>query len=95
MELTDKEKERIVAEEKARLEARAEFMHEHWHGCGGGWHGRHRGFGLFKLLFLGAVLFAAFHCWHRPYGSCGGYGYGAPVPPPAASAPAPQPSANR
>lgn len=99
MELNEQEKERIVAEEKLRMETRKEFFKENFGGgrWGGGWHGgygchgyRCGGFGFFKALLLVVVLFGLFHLWHRPY--CGAYPgyYGYPYPAPQ-SAPAPQP----
>lgn len=100
MELNEQDKERIVAEEKLRMETRKEFFKENfggmhgWGRWGGGWHGYgchgYRcggGFGLFKVLVLGLVVFGLFHLFHRPcYGPYYGYGYC----PPAQSAPAPQ-----
>ncbi|SRR5579871_5205477 len=106
MELNEQDKERIIAEEKLRMETRKEFFKEHFGGMRGpggwgspwrgGWHGygchgyRCGGFGLFKGLVLAAVIFGLFHLWHRPY--CGGYPgyYGYPYPAPQ-SAPAIQP----
>ena len=99
MELNEQDKERIVAEEKLRMETRKEFFKENFGGMrgmgrwGGGWQGygchSHRcGGGIFKVLILGLVIFGLCHLWHRPY--CGGYPstYGSPAP---QSAPAPQP----
>jgi hypothetical protein len=99
MELNEQDKERIIAEEKLRMETRKEFLKENfggghgWGRWGGGWHShgchgyRCGGFGLFKALILAAVIFGLFHLCHRPYcGYPGYYGYPAPQ-----SAPAPQP----
>lgn len=104
MELNEQDKERIVAEEKLRMETRKEFFKEHfggphgWGGWRGGWHGAgchgygyRCGGGFFKGLLLVVVLFGLFHLWHRPfcgYGAPGYYGYSYPAP---QSAPAPQP----
>jgi hypothetical protein len=100
MELNVKEKERIIAEEKLRMETRKEFFKENFGGMGwrgrwgGGWHGygchgyRCGGFGLFKVLILGLVIFGLCHLWHRaPCGAYPGY-YGNPA---SQAAPAPQP----
>jgi hypothetical protein len=88
MELSQEEKDRIVAEEKLRMETRKEFFKENFgrHGWGwrGGWqgHGCHRpcGGGFVKVLVIALIIFAACHFWHN---SCGYgmpyYGYGAPV----------------
>jgi len=99
MELNEQEKERIIAEEKLRMETRKEFFKENfggpWRGhWGGGWHGygchRSWGFGIFKALILALIIVGLFHCWHRPcYGPYYGYGYCPPSAP--QSAPAPQP----
>jgi len=101
MELNEQDKERIVAEEKLRMETRKEYFKEHFGGMhgmgrwGGGWHGygchgyRCGGFGFFKGLLLAAVIFGFFHLWHHPYCGAPGY-YGYPYPAPQ-SAPAPQP----
>jgi hypothetical protein len=86
MELNEQEKERIIAEEKLRMETRKEFLKENLgkEGCGmpfrGGWYGRgcygggcHR-FGFLKCLLIAAVIvFAVCHFWHHNY--CGGPGY--------------------
>ncbi len=94
MELSQEEKDRIVAEEKLRMETRKEFFKDHFGGMGwrGGWghhsyygHGCHRGFGFVKGLLLAAVIFGIFHLWHHPCGPY--YGYACP---PAAQAPMPQ-----
>lgn len=100
MELNEQEKERIIAEEKLRMETRKEFLKENFggmHGWGrwrGGWQGygchgyRCGGFGFFKALLLVLVVFGLFHLWHRPcFGPTSGYGY---YPPAASSAPVPQ-----
>ena len=102
MELNEQDKERIVAEEKLRMETRKEFFKENfggmhgWHGrWGGGWHGNgchgyRCGGGFFKALILVAVLFGLCHLWHHTAcGYPGYYGYPSPAP---QSAPAPQPS---
>lgn len=101
MELNEQDKDRIIAEEKLRMETRKEFFKEHFGGMhgmgrwGGGWHGygchgyRYGEFGLFKVLILAAVIFGLFHLWHRPYCGYPSY-YGYPYPAPQ-SAPAPQP----
>lgn len=87
MELSQEEKDRIVAEEKLRFETKTQLMGEKWgkhHGWGGpDWmgHGCHRG-GFWKGLLLGlflALLFGfLFH--HHRYGHGGwrhgGYGGG-------------------
>ena len=98
MELTEQEKERIAAEEKYRMEIRKEVLKEHfggWNrwGHGGGWYGYgghcHRGFGLFKVIVLGLVIFGLCSLWHRGgYGPCGYGYYPPPAGAPAASAPA-------
>ncbi len=102
MELSQEEKERIIAEEKLRMETRKDFLMNnfgqggwggHWRG---GWYGhgcrRHCGGGFFKVLLVALIVFAACHFWHH---SCmngpGYYGYGAPACP-AQSAPAVPPS---
>jgi len=89
MELSQEEKDHIIAEEKLRMETRKEFLKENFghggYGWRGGWHsyGCHRrcGGGLFKILAVVAIIFAACHFWHHSY--CGGapyyYGYGAPA----------------
>ncbi|HEY5038018.1 MAG TPA: hypothetical protein VIJ93_02990 [bacterium] len=96
MELTEKEKERIAAEEKYRMELRNDRMKEYagWGRCGhgGGCYGGHchRG-GWFKLVFLGLAIFAFCHWCHHSYNGACGYGSN----PPAASVPAaPAPSKN-
>lgn len=100
MELSEQDKDRIKAEERARFEARRELMHEKWGGWGGGCcggHGWHR-FGFLKGLVVGIIL-----CWllglcrmHMPWGCYGPgmmgqgcYGMGAPMTPPP---PGPQPA---
>lgn len=101
MELNEQDKERIVAEEKLRMETRKEFFKENFGGMHGGWGGwrggchgyGHRcgGFGFIKGLVLALVIVGLFHLWHRPfcgYGYPGYYGYPYPAP---QSAPAPQP----
>ena len=91
MELNEQDKERIIAEEKLRMETRKEFFKEHFGGghWGGPWcgswasHGCHGyrcgGFGFFKGLLLAAVIFGLFHMWHRPCYAPNGYGYCPPV----------------
>jgi hypothetical protein len=100
MELNKEVKDRILAEEKYRMEIRKDMLKEqmghwgHWgrwghhggcyggYGCGCG----HRG-GFFKVLLLGVILFAIFHCggWRNHYGACN---YNAPaVSAPSADAP--------
>lgn len=96
MELSEQEKERIVAEEKVRAEARAQ-VEGGWHGCCGG--GYHRRGGFLKGLLVGVLAFWAVSalCRHR----CGmGYGhgcgmgaggcYGAPVTPATPATPNPK-----
>jgi hypothetical protein len=89
MELSQEEKERIIAEEKLRFETKTQLMGEKWgkhHGPGWGqdWMGPGcpRG-GFFKGLLAGillAVLFCfLFHHHHHGYGGWrhgGGWGYG-------------------
>ena len=89
MELSQEDKDRIIAEEKLRLETRKEFLKEHMYsGCGS----RRCGWGLFRGLAFLLLLFALFHCWHRPY--CGwGPGYcNHPVTQTPQAAPSPAPS---
>lgn len=99
MELNEQDKERIIAEEKLRMETRKEFFKENfggmgWHGrWGSRWHGYgchgHHGFGLFKILVLGLAIFGLCHLWHGP--TCGWgpgyYGYPPPAPQSAPQAP--------
>jgi hypothetical protein len=88
MELNEQEKERIIAEEKLRMETRKEFFKENFGRGGwgghmpfrGAWYGRgcygggcHR-VGFLKVLVIAGVIFAACHFWHRPY--CDGSYYG-------------------
>jgi len=98
MELNEQDKERIIAEEKLRMETRKEFFKDNFgrggwgHFRGGsyayGCHGGHR-FGFLKGLLLAAVIFGVFHLCHRNY--CGwGPGYYAPYPMQPQAAPAPQ-----
>jgi len=76
MELSQEEKDRIIAEEKLRMETRREFLSECGHGrCGD----RHCGRGLFRVLAIVLVLSALFHFWHRPY--CGGGPQSTPTAP--------------
>ncbi len=99
MELDSKEKDRIIAEEKLRMETRKEYMKEHfggmgWRGRHMGWNGGccHRGMGFLRGLVLVAALVAIFHCWHRgPYGGpCGYYPPAGPYQaPPVGAPPAP------
>lgn len=93
MELSQEEKDRIVAEEKLRMETRKEFFKDHFGGMGwrGGWghygYGHcHRGFGFMKGLLIAAVIFGIFHFWHHP---CYAPYYGYACPPAAAQAPMP------
>ena len=82
MELTQAEKDRILAEERCRLEAKRQLDLEH-HSCGGTWF--HRG-GFWRGFLLGIVLSALAallmhhhrHCrWERGYGQGRGcYGQG-------------------
>ncbi len=106
MELNEQEKERIIAEEKLRMETRKEFFRENFGRGGwggpwrGGWHGygchgyRCGGFGVLKGILLALLIVGLFHMWHRPFfcGYPGYYGYPYPAP---QSAPAPQPPANK
>ncbi len=97
MELNEQDKERIIAEEKLRMDIRREFFKENfgrmgWHSYGhGGFcgYGRPWGFGLFKALVLGLALFALFQ-WGR-HSHCEGYpgyyGQGSHLP---ETVPAPQ-----
>ena len=83
MELSQEEKDRIVAEEKLRFETKRQLMQEQsgsrcggwggWGQPGYGW-GHRRGFwrGLFLGLLL-AVLFS-FLCHHHRYGGFCGQG---------------------
>ncbi len=105
MELTDQEKERIVAEEKVRHEARQSLGGDDCCGGGGccghghGWHGRSGGF--WKGLILGIIIASV--CGHFCRRHFGGYGmcgmgmpmgggcYGAPMtPPPPPAQPSPK-----
>jgi len=88
MELSQEEKDRIIAEERLRMEARKEFIRENFGHGGWGWRGGWRGYGchrpcgggIFKVLVIALVIFAVCHFCHN---SCGTgmpyYGYGAPV----------------
>jgi hypothetical protein len=89
MELNEQEKERIIAEEKLRMETRKDFFKEnfgrggwggHWmHRGGYGYYGCHR-FGFLKVLVIAGVIFSVCHFWHRPYCDGGYYGgYQAPA----------------
>ncbi len=100
MELNEQDKERIIAEEKLRMETRKEFFKENFGGMrgmgrwGGGWngygcHGHRCGGGIFKVLILGLVIFGLCHLWHRPYGCWGPGYYGVPAYPAPQAAPAP------
>jgi hypothetical protein len=105
MELNEQDKERIVAEEKLRMETRKDYFKENFGGMhgmgrwGGGWHGygghcyRYGGFGFLKGLLIVVAIFALFHLWHRPYCGWGPGYYGYPAYPAPQSAPAPQPPA--
>ena len=100
MELNEQDKERIIAEEKLRMETRKEFFKENFGGMGwrgrwgGGWHGYgchgyRCGGGFFRILVLGLVIFGLCHLWHRgAYGPCG---YGAYPPPIQSQVPATPP----
>ena len=89
MELNEKDRERIKEEERARMEARREFVHDHWgHGCHGCW-GRHRGFWFLRVIAVVAVVVATVHLLHRECGyPAAGYAAQPQVtqsaPPPAA-----------
>jgi hypothetical protein len=95
MELNEKERGRIVAEEKLRMDTRKEYMQEHlggprgmcpWGGGRGihGFHGHcHGGFVLLRLLVLGLALFGLYSLWHST--PCG-RPYGGEVAPRAAQA---------
>ena len=76
MDLTQEEKERILAEERYRLEAKQQISQEH-HGCCG--HGFHQ-VGFWKGFLLGIILSAlvglAFHHHCRSYGPGYGHGFG-------------------
>jgi len=97
MELSQDEKDRIIAEEKLRMETRKEFFkenfgHGRWGGrWRGGWQGRgchyHYGGGFVKILLVALVVFAACHFWHHDCWPGYGY-YGAPAYP-MQQAPAP------
>jgi hypothetical protein len=90
MELSQEEKDRIIAEEKLRFETTSQMMKEKWgSGHGHGWdrgfmgYGCHRGC-FWKGLLVGillAVLFC-FLCHHHGYEGRGwhhgGYGHWAP-----------------
>lgn len=80
MELSQEEKDRIIAEEKLRMETRRDFVKEHFggfHGMGhwrGEWrgygcHGHHLGFGFLRILVLALAIFGLFHLCHRQ--ACG------------------------
>jgi hypothetical protein len=89
MELSQEEKDRIIAEEKLRMQTRKEFFQENFgHGrWGGPWRGgwggygchRHCGGGFFKVLLIALVVFAACHFWHNGCMNNPCYGYGAPA----------------
>jgi hypothetical protein len=97
MELSQDEKDRIIAEEKLRMETRKEFFKEnfghggwggHWRGgWRGGCYGHRCGGGLFKVLVLGLVIFGLCHLWHRPCFYGNGCYYGAPAPQAAPAVP--------
>ena len=90
MELSEQEKERIIAEEKVRHEARQSLEGDSCCGHGHGWRGRHGGF--WKGLILGAIIASVCgHYCRRHYGGMGMCGmgmpmgggcYGAPMTPP-------------
>ena len=89
MELSQDEKDRIIAEEKLRMDTRRDYLKDQfgergWHGrhMGGCWHGHGccgRGWGFLRALVVILLLAAAFHCWRGDFfrGPCGYY------PPPA------------
>jgi hypothetical protein len=90
MELNERERAKIVAEECLRMETRKEYMRVNiggmrgmcpWGGGRGmhGFHGCcHGGFVLLRLLFLGLALFGLYSLWHHtPCGHSFG-GDGAP-----------------
>jgi hypothetical protein len=96
MEFGQEEKERIVAEEKLRMETRKEYFKENFggmgwgHRWGGHWHGCHGrcGGGFLKALVLILVIAALFHFWHgAPCGPCGYYPPAAQYQAPPAGAP--------
>jgi hypothetical protein len=77
MELNEKERAKIVAEECLRMETRKEYLRLNigdmrgmcpWGGGRGfnGFHGRcHGGFVLFRFLVLALALFGLFSLWHH------------------------------
>ena len=84
MELSQEEKERIIAEEKLRFETKRQLIREQWGGPWSGW-GRgyggwgnscgHRG-GFWRGLFVGLLVWALFsfcghhhRCWYGQ-GAC-------------------------
>ncbi len=95
MELDEKERGKIVAEEKLRMETRKEYMRENigglrgmgpWGGGRGfhGFHGHcHGGFVLLRFLFLGLALFGLYSLWHST--ACG-RSFGGDVAPHAVAA---------
>ena len=94
MALTQKEKDRIIEEEKARLEARRDFYKESYGGhCGhgSGCHCCGRGWGFGKFILAVIILYTVFHCWHNSncvtnfctWGSSNTTTTSAPVVPPA------------
>ena len=98
MELNEQEKEKIVAEEKLRMETRKEFFKENF-GGGGMWRGRWGGYGhgchgmrcggggFLKGILLALLVIGLFHLWHRPCYNYGAPGYyGCPAPPMAPQA---------
>ena len=97
MEFSQEEKDRIVAEEKLRMETRKDYLQEHFggmgchgHRWGGRWHGCHgRCGGFIRALILILVVAALFHFW-RGSSSCGPCGYNAPAQYQSQTAPAPQ-----
>ncbi len=98
MELNQEEKDRIIAEEKLRMETRKDYVKEHFEGpgcCGRrwGWHGhgchRHGFWGFMRLLVILLVLGAVFHWWHFGGACQTNQPTGQVQAPPASQAPAP------
>lgn len=95
MELNEKERAKIVAEECLRMETRKEYMRLNigdmrgmcpWGGGRGfhGFHGRcHGGFVLLRFLVLALALFGLYSLWHP---TPSGRSFGTDVAPRAAQA---------
>jgi hypothetical protein len=99
MELSQKEKDRIIEEEKLRLETRKEYLKDNLEGmgcgnkfgggCGCGCHHRCGHWGFLKGIIWLVVIVALFHFWRWSPG-CGSNGYCPSAQPQAPAAMAPQ-----